>query len=915
MSNLADIVQTVSIRALGSDPQVRLAKYRPALAALRACYARGDAPDFSDEATRGAYLLAYHPHHCVLAAEAFRAVGDDLLRISGKRSLRVTLLGAGPAPELAGLTWLLRDREDLSIDVHLIDREQGWSATRRVSIDQTLPEWWSGDLNVHPHWVDLASTTGLAEITPLLRESDIIVAQGLVTELANPTADGQLVDHIVNSFGADTRLLIIDFDQVPRFNRVAERVSHVTGAISLAEANFDVPAARPLPILADRLFSDSDGLRPRRSLHCGLRLLARPGTPSLLAPSALIPTPSQRDALEAFRKFLASDNRVFVLRGAAGTGKTTLFPHLIRAAAEVTLPAVLLAPTGQAARRLNGRAGLPCSTLHSHLYRFAETTSADDATLPVTRFAQRFPAGESAVYLVDESSLIGDVPHTEAEKVGAEVLFGEGRLLSDLLNNALAATDSRVILVGDPNQLPPVGERASPALCDEHLAVVTGALPVTADLTEVMRQQDGSAILDLANDWLSAGATPMSCENDSAAGIVIMPDSQLEAWLHEDVLSGNATVVAARNMDVQRWNSSIRTAAGRTSDGPVCGDRLLVLRTDLLTGLANGDEVEVVSASTETTLVRLGDVNVVLRKVELLRNTPAGGVIIETLLVDSLLAGATSAEQKDVTQALNVDFKFRTGLSTGTRAFDEQHARDERVHALRATYSYARTCHRAQGGEWENVIVDLAGVQAFGSDQGKWAYTALTRARRAVYLANVRVPFTPERLLAGARAAIEPNGLRIVVSRPIDFGIQITIDDPNTTTVPAKINLFSQKGLPSQAVATGPHHKSHADYVKLLNCWIESERETALATIPARIGHLVERLALDLSASGYDFEWKRRAEYQVEFTLISRDGRASITYNYKAVNHGMLGTERSTAGSGNLNLFTTLRAAVGVARD
>lgn len=901
MKSLGDHVQRVALDALGPEPEESLLALRPALRELRLAYAQRRPPDFSDPSIRNAYVLAYHPHHCVLAAESFAAAGTSLLGLRRKGPVRVTILGAGPAPELVALAWFLRE-SGTQIEADLVDREPGWEATRRTTITATVSAWPS-NVRVSHHTADLRTAEGIAAVEPLLGRADLVTAQTLLTELTESAGDRRLLECLIDSCGADTRLLVIDFKTYRTTRQALDAIDAAPNAALLTTASFDLPAARPLPPLDTHLFADAHMLRPRSKLSCGLRVLARPGVVPERAPLPVAPTRGQQAALEAFRAFLQGDHRAFVLRGTAGTGKTTLVSALIDEAATRAFPVVLLAPTGQATRRLRDVTGRAGSTIHSHLYEFVETKArGDDA--PLSRFVLRDPPRQPAVYVVDEASLIGDVPDAPDDITQAEVLFGEGRLLSDLLKSCLHADGSRIVFVGDPNQLPPVGEDTSPALEPDRLAELIGAPAVVAELDEVVRQDDGSGILDLAQAWHREGSTPTQCQHDPHAGIAVVRDPALDSWLSAAVSAGSAAVVAARNADVRSWNARIRDARGRGNGPPTPGETLLVIRTDPRSGVVNGDELDVVECDPEVTRVRLREREVTLRRAQLAMRTATGPVVFSTLVVEDLLWGASATDQRFVTGVLYGDFMRRSGLRPTQSGFFDAYYADEQVHALRATYAYARTCHRAQGGEWDHVVIDFAGVRAFGPAVGRWAYTALTRARRAVHLVHSgEAAFDQERLVAEASGCLEEEGLHVVRQRPIQSGVKLTIEGDGSS---ADVALYLKRGLPSAAVPSGPRCAALQDKaVGLLTRWASEIRERALPPLPDRLERRCARVAAILSDRGFDVQATVTAQHQVTLAISAGAQQAAITYYFRGT--GELTREVSNKACGDVTLIDLLR--------
>ncbi|MDC0359171.1 AAA family ATPase [Acidimicrobiales bacterium] len=914
MNELADEVQRTALAKLGNRTDQDLERFRPALKELRHSYRSNQPPDFSNPQVRAAYVFAYHTHHCLLAAAALAAAGPDLLGLRGKESATLTILGAGPAAEFVAFSWVARDLfpELEHVDVHLVDKEHGWEKTRRTTVDSTVSSWWPGDYTINHHTADLGTRAGLADMDQLVESADLVIAQAVITEVPNPLGEGGMIDHLLDSLGVQSRLLLIDLNRVKGFDQVEARVDALSGSVVIGRAEFDVVAARPIPPLDTQLFDYStDGLMPRGTLHCSMRLVSRLGSVgSQAVDDEFIPTPSQAGALEKFDQFLTGTNDIFVLRGAAGTGKTALFPSLVHRSAGVDLPVVLLAPTGQAAQRLRGHVGRPGATIHSQIYQYERADShADDEAPPASRFALRAFPQTPALYLVDECSLIGDHPDSDDERDRADVTFGDGRLLNDLIKFTSAVPGSKIVVVGDLNQLPPVGEQRSPALDTGYLESTLGLAVQDAELAEVVRHNDSPGILRFAHNCLESMGRP---DRAPGSGVEEIRAGDLAPWLWTELLTGEAVIVGARHADVRGWNQRVRERAGRSISAPETGDRLVTLRPDLRTGLANGDELEIVATDDAVARVQLRDDSVELRNVELrTKVTGIGSVTFNAVVVDSLLHGASMAEHRAATRILHVDFIRRTGLRPGDAGFDEKYRQDERVQALRVVYSYARTCHRAQGGEWDNVVVDFAGSGAFGEQAGRWAYTAVTRARESVYIVHPPRPavLSTEALAGGAVEALLSAGIHAEVEKAIQHGVQLKVSENSTN---ARINVWAKNGLPSSASPTGPRVVGdlRERAIDILETWIGSEARAEEEDLPLGIQRHAGRIATLLSRDGFDVEARQRAAYEAEFTIRSFDTEASLVFSFSVKDDGTLGHERAMSASGDLTLVHTLRSAI-----
>lgn len=474
-------------------------------------------------------------------------------------------------------------------------------------------------------------------------------------------------------------------------------------------------------------------------------------------------TTEQAAALNAITAFLRDDSLdAFVLRGSAGTGKTTLVASLVTELEKMHLSCALLAPTGRAARILGNKiqtiTGNPqyrAQTIHSAIYVLSVIEvieGAESANDPGLRMI--FPLKESeasvSLFVIDESSMVGD-----RENRGDVVQFGSGRLLKDVVTYARSSRDGRVrgnltklLFIGDPAQLPPVGENASPALSPEYLAQEYKLKVGSFDLTMVMRHAKGSAILDRATELRDAIAVARF--NDFSLRPYSEEIEKVDAETAvEFIVQGinskdsNVAVVYSNAMALE-YNRSIRERRWGDADLPIqVGDILLINKNAFSYNLANGDIVRVaqVGEARRVPVSLRGGHHVELRFREVtVIYRDANGSIIQTacLALENLLDSPDRELTPLEVRALLVDFRKRhPDLHPKSDAFRLAIRNDLYFQALQVKYGYAMTCHKAQGGEWNTVVVDFGGGPGNRNQSFfRWAYTAITRATSKLRAVN-----------------------------------------------------------------------------------------------------------------------------------------------------------------------------------
>ncbi len=456
------------------------------------------------------------------------------------------------------------------------------------------------------------------------------------------------------------------------------------------------------------------------------------------------PTPEQRKVAEAWGEFLTSPrhNEAFLLTGYAGTGKTSLVGALVKTLRQLNMPTVLLASTGRAAKVFSQYSSSPASTIHRKIYRQKEVSPE------MNNFVQGYNQSRRTLFIVDEASMIAN------DGLSGGV-FGTGRLLDDLIRYVYSGAGCRLMLVGDVAQLPPVGERQSPALDVEALAGY-GLHVHHHTLTDVVRQIEESGIL-----WNATAIRNIIDRNESMQfpkmrvsgfpDVHVVPGNELIETLESSYCKCGAdqTVVVTRsNKRANIYNNGIRCRILDHDAELVKGDQLIIAKNnyywtepheDSVPFIANGDVAIVLHAHNERELYGFRFVDATLRFPDY-----DDTEIDVTMLLDTLHAEApalTREQQRDLFENVCADYQE----IKNRRKLMEKIKEDPYYNALQVKYAYAVTCHKAQGGQWQHVYIDQGYIteEMLTPDYFRWLYTAITRATEQVFLIN-----WPERQLS-----------------------------------------------------------------------------------------------------------------------------------------------------------------------
>jgi exodeoxyribonuclease-5 len=450
---------------------------------------------------------------------------------------------------------------------------------------------------------------------------------------------------------------------------------------------------------------------------------------------AFEPTDEQQIALQKLNDFLFDRNKdsLFLLNGYAGTGKSSLVGAVVKTMNELKQKSVLLAPTGRAAKVFAAYAGQNAYTIHKKIYRQKTFSNEPEG------FVQADNLHKHTLFIVDEASMIANSGLDSFH-------FGSGRLLDDLIRYVYSGEACRLILMGDSAQLPPVFEPESPAL-DANVLKGYGLEIHTMTLTQVVRQAEASGILmnaTLLRKNLSENKTtefPQIHTRNYPDVKVIAGDELIETI--SDAYHRNGTeetiVLARSNKRTGIFNKGIRNRILYREEELTSGDLLMVVKNNYywakneesMDFIANGDLMEVLRVRRVQELYgfRFSDLAV---------RFPDYGVEMDLKILLDTLHTDSPALPKELSDKLF--YTILEDYADIPRKKERMQKMKENPHynAVQVKYAYAVTCHKAQGGQWKNVFLDLSyvPVEYLGVDFYRWLYTAFTRATETIYLVN-----------------------------------------------------------------------------------------------------------------------------------------------------------------------------------
>jgi len=530
-------------------------------------------------------------------------------------------------------------------------------------------------------------------------------------------------------------------------------------------------------------------------------------------------TEDQIALVDNLRGFLSSKtDKVFLLKGYAGTGKTFITKGLTEYFRSIGRNFVLAAPTGKASKVIAEKTKCQASTIHKAIYSFKDIAEYRDDDLDGSEtykyYAQLAVNGHSAdtVFIVDEASMVSDVYQEEEF-----FRFGSGYLLQDFLefvNLDHNDHNKKVIFIGDDAQLPPVGMKFSPALDQDYLKKTYNNSSLTFELREVVRQKTDSGVISnsiklresLNNrvfNQLTLDFTYPDIEEVSYQNLI---DRYLTSCDGE--INGEAIILAHSNADVAAYNRRIREHFFPDETEITGGDKIMAVSNSYAYGIDifNGDFGLVRNVlgkperrtrtirrkNSETGEVEEIDVLLTFRDVNIgFKDLDGIAHFFDAKIVENLLYSDHPALSSDESKALYLDFCIRNPeLKRKSLEFKEALRADPYFNALRVKFGYAITCHKAQGSEWNNVFVKCKTHQSqLSSDYFRWLYTAITRTTKNLFLLeppNLKIG-------SGIKAVTSPNaGLASDVSSMSPARNNL----PNTASSQTEEQLF---GIPPNA--------------------------------------------------------------------------------------------------------------------
>ncbi len=450
------------------------------------------------------------------------------------------------------------------------------------------------------------------------------------------------------------------------------------------------------------------------------------------------PTESQHVLISKLSEYIIDNftKSIFLIKGYAGTGKTSIVNSIVKTLRQFENNSVLLAPTGRAAKVLTSYTGVNAYTIHKKIYR--QKSSKDG----FGSFVLNFNKSSNTFFIVDEASMINE----QSKEISA---FGSGNLLRDLIDFVESGKNCRLILIGDTAQLPPVKLDISPAL-DNNILESYGYKVIEVYLTDVIRQAKSSGILNNAT----------LIRNQIAIGNANMPNFKLNNFNDIEQISGvdlietietaygkygmeNVMVVNRSNKRANDYNGGIRNRILYREEEISQGDYLMVVKNNYFwlpenentEFIANGDIVELLRIRNIENLYGFRFADATIRLIDY-----KDMEIDVKIILDTLNSNTASLNYDDSRKLYNTIAEDHNNIKNKKKLF-EKIRENPYFNALQVKFAYAVTCHKAQGGQWKAVFVDQGYLtkEMINTEYLRWLYTAFTRATEKLYLINFKV--------------------------------------------------------------------------------------------------------------------------------------------------------------------------------
>lgn len=454
------------------------------------------------------------------------------------------------------------------------------------------------------------------------------------------------------------------------------------------------------------------------------------------------PTLKQDKVLSSFSAFIfeKNNNTIFLLKGFAGTGKTSIIATVVSNLWKVKKSAVLLAPTGRAAKVISNYSKTEAFTIHKRIYFPKKEKSGG------VKFVMQPNKHRNTIFIVDEASMIPDAP-------AESKLFENGSLLDDLIQYVYSGHQCKLVFIGDTAQLPPVHSNLSPALDADKLSLNFNKRVEEIELDEVMRQQLDSGILEnatLLRETLEfENFESFKFDLKSFKDIVRLLDGYEIMDAINDAYSQNGyeetAIIVRSNKRANLYNQQIRSRILLNENELSAGDYLMVVKnnyfwvkpTSEAGFIANGDIVEVLEIFTFIDLYGFKFAEVKVRMVDYPKMQPFETV----LLLDTIASESPSLTYEEGNQLYNEVSKDYAHETSNYKKFMGV-KNNKYFNALQVKFSYAITCHKSQGGQWNTVFVEQPYLpNGIDKEYIRWLYTACTRAKEQLYLIGFKDDF------------------------------------------------------------------------------------------------------------------------------------------------------------------------------